>query len=72
MDVLKEMANALNTNPDDADRKLRDINSQYLRGDAFTTTTKAGGGEAIPHQMVWPFPDDNFNVSHPVVHIIIM
>jgi hypothetical protein len=30
-DALKETGNLLNITPDEADRKLRNINSQYLR-----------------------------------------
>jgi hypothetical protein len=36
IDALKEIANALNTTSDEVDGKLRNINSHYLRGDAFT------------------------------------
>jgi hypothetical protein len=35
-DALEEIVNVLNTTPDEVDRKLRNINSQYLRGDAVT------------------------------------
>jgi hypothetical protein len=33
MDALKEIANASNTTLDEADRKLRNIHSQYLCGE---------------------------------------
>jgi hypothetical protein len=64
----------LNTTLDEVDKKLRNINlQQYLCGDTFTKKNEEiWSGEAIAYQMVWPFPADSFNVSHPVVHIIIM
>jgi CBS-domain-containing membrane protein len=31
VDALKEIGNLLNITPDEVDRKLRNINSQYLR-----------------------------------------
>jgi hypothetical protein len=46
---LKETTNALNATSDEADRKLRNINSQYLRGDAFTEKMKKSGAEKQFH-----------------------
>jgi hypothetical protein len=47
MDALKEISNTLNTTPDEADRKLRNINSQYFRGDAFTEKNKSGAEKQL-------------------------
>jgi hypothetical protein len=57
MDALKEIANALDSTADEVERKLRHINSQCLRACAFTDKKEElWSGEAIPYQMVWPFP----------------
>jgi site-specific recombinase XerD len=49
MDALKELAHALNTTPDEVDRKLRNINSQYLRGHAFTEKMMTFGADMQFH-----------------------
>jgi hypothetical protein len=60
MDALKEIANALNTTPDEADRKLRNINSQYLRERRIykRKNEEIWGWDAIPRQVVWLFTDE--------------
>jgi hypothetical protein len=53
MDALKEIAHALNATADGADRKLRDINSRYLREDAFTKKKKEKSGAEKQFHTKW-------------------
>jgi hypothetical protein len=59
MDALKEIVNAFSNTPDEVDRKVGNINSQYLHERRiYKKNEEIWNKEAIPRHVVWLFPDE--------------